>query len=379
MEIIGLIAEYNPFHNGHYYQIKKIKEKYNDSIIILIMSGNFTERGDTSIINKWDKTEIALSHQIDLVIELPFYFACNSSNTFAKGSIALLNELKASKLIFGSEKNDINYLQEILKVEKKEEFQHEIKRLLDLGNSYPKSYDLSLHKWNLNIHEPNDLLGLSYLRELEKTNSQIIPETIQRTNHYHDTTIKEISSASAIRKALQENRDISKSIPKETQKYLHQHLHFLEEYFPLLKYKIISEPTLKEYYGVEEGLESRIKSAIFKSTNLEQLIGNIKTKRYTYNRIKRTLVYILCNIKKEDVKNKDLQYIRILGFNEKGKKYLNKIKKNLTIPLITSYTNDKHNYLKLDTKVTNIYYSIRNEQEKITLMNQEQKQHPIMK
>ena len=216
------------------------------------------------------------------------------------------------------------------------------------------------------------------LREIKNTKSKIIPETIQRTNSYHDLTIKSISSASAIRNAIKNNQRVENTIPEETKKYLNQPLYYLDDYFPLLKYKIISESNLKEFLGIEEGLEARIKEAITKSTNLEELIQNIKTKRYTYNRIKRTLVYILCNIKKEDIKTTKPEYIRILGFNQKGQQYLNKIKKELTLPLITSYTNDKQNLLNIETQTNNIYYSIRNEKDKRQLMEQEIKQTPII-
>ena len=378
MEIIGIIAEYNPFHNGHDYHLKEIKKKHPNSLLILVMSGNFTQRGDTSIINKWDKTKIALAHNIDLVIELPFYFACNSADLFAKGSIAILNELKATHLIFGSESNNINELQNIIEIETKKEFKEKLKEELNKGNSYPKAYDNALQTYNLHIKEPNDLLGLSYLREIKNTNSAIIPETIKRTNSYHDQQITKISSASAIRNAIKNKQTVNEAIPEETKKYLNQPLYYLDNYFPLLKYKIISEKTLKSFLGIEEGLESRIKQSIIKSTNLEELIENIKTKRYTYNRIKRTLVYILCNIKKEDIKTNNLKYIRILGFNPKGQQYLHQIKKDINLPIITTYKNDKNNLLNIDTKTTHIYYSIQNEKDKRQLMEQEIKQTPII-
>lgn len=350
MKSIGIICEYNPFHNGHVYHIKKIKEMFPEYIIILVMSGNFTQRGDVSLINKWDKCEIALNY-IDLVVELPFVFATQSADIFAKGAIQTLNALNVEKIVFGSESNNINELLEVANIQRKKEFNLIFKKHLKEGNNYPTAlskatYDLSGYK----INSPNDLLGISYIKEIRKTS--ITPITIKRTNDFHDKTLCKISSATALREALKDKKNIKKYLPKETQKYM-KNLKFNEDFFHLLKYKIISTD-ISKYLDVDEGIENRIYEVISEVNSLDELIYRIKNKRFTYSKIKRMLVHILCGFTKEEAKkHKNIKYIRVLGFNEKGKKYLKEIKKN-NIPIITTYKSDLE-MLQIENRVSLIY------------------------
>ena len=189
--VIGIIVEYNPFHNGHIYHINKIKEKYPDSIIIAVMSGNVTERGDISIIDKWDKTKIALKYGIDLVIELPFKFASQSADLFARGAMEILNEMKVDKIVFGSECNDINKLTEIANIQLSDEYNNLIKDYLDKYN-YPTALSLALKKLaNTDIKSPNDILGMCYIKEIIKNNYNIQVESIKRTNDYNSKELNE--------------------------------------------------------------------------------------------------------------------------------------------------------------------------------------------
>ena len=166
MQTIGIIAEYNPFHNGHLYHIKKIKEKYQDSTIILVMTGNYTERGDVAIIDKWKRTEIALKYGIDLVIELPYPFATQSADYFSYGGISLLEKLKVDRVIFGSESDNIEDLQIIAKTQlNNEEFDKLVKIYSKMGKNYPTAisqaiYDLTEKK----VETPNDLLGVRKIK-----------------------------------------------------------------------------------------------------------------------------------------------------------------------------------------------------------------------
>ena len=363
MESIGLIAEYNPFHNGHLYQLKKIREKYKDATIILILSGNFTERGDVSIIDKFKKTKIALLSGIDLVIELPFPFATESADYFSYGAITLLEQLHVDKLIFGSESNDLETLNLIATTElNNEDFDKLVKIYSKMGESYPKSVALAIKDLtNKEITTPNDLLGLSYLKTILKYHYKIIPETIKRTNNYHDLDINNhIASGTAIRNALKKNKSIEDLVPPTTLKYLND-LHFIDDYFPILKYKIVTEKDLTIYNTVDEGIDKLLKKEILNATSYDDFITRIKSKRYTYNKLTRMLLNILTNFTKERKKQfKDITYIRILGFNEPGKKYLNSIKKDLTIPIISKISRNKDPMLEYELETTKIYNILNN-------------------
>ena len=218
--IIGIICEYNPFTYGHLYHLNKIKELYPDSTIILVMSGNITQRGDLSILDKWDKTDISLYYGIDLVIELPFIYACNSSDIFTKGSIKILNELKVNKIIFGSELNDINILKKLANVQFNNNYNNLVKEYLNKGLNYPTSCGKALYDiTGININKPNDILGLCYIKEILINNYNIEPISIKRTNDYHSLNLdNEITSATSIRNALKKNEDISKYVPSITLK-----------------------------------------------------------------------------------------------------------------------------------------------------------------
>ena len=221
MEVIGIIAEYNPFHLGHLYHIKKIKEMYKDSLIICVMSSSFCERGEVSVLNKWDKTSICLNNGIDIVIELPFVFSSQSADIFAKGAMAILNKLKVSKIVFGSETNDIDLLYNIANLQvNNNEFDFLVKKYLDDGNNYPTSLSLALKHFNIRkIDTPNDLLGISYIKEIIKNNYDIEPISIKRTNDYHGKDINSnILSASLIRKLIKENKDIKEDKSNEETK-----------------------------------------------------------------------------------------------------------------------------------------------------------------
>lgn len=379
MNIIGIIAEYNPFHLGHLYHINKIKEIYPESIIIAIISTNFTQRGDISIINKWNKTKICLDNNIDLVIELPTLYATQSSDIFAYGALRILNEFKIDTLVFGTESNNI----ELLKTNAYTQLNNDtynllVKKYLDNGINYPTAMNRALKDiTNIEINTPNDLLGLSYIKEIVKNNYNINPVSIKRTNNYHanlDNINNNIISANLIRKLHQNNKDISKYIPPNVETYLYKNISINNAY-SLLKYKIITnKDNLDKYLTVDEGIENRIIKYINKSNSWDELVMNIKTKRYTYNKINRMLLHILLDIKKED-NNKDI-YLRVLGFNNNGRKYLNSIKKELNYPLYINYKDNISNIYDIEFKSTYIYSLITNDN---TLIEQEYKNKPIIK
>lgn len=352
MDVIGVICEYNPFHNGHVIHIKRIKELYPDSIIIACVSSCFTERGEISVLNKWDKTKIALENKIDLVVELPFVYATQSADKFAYAGLKILNNLGINKLVFGSESNDVEKLKEISAVQiKNSSFDEEVKKQIEKGNNYPTSLSLALKKLGYKkIDTPNDLLGISYIKEIIKNNYDIEPITIKRTNNYHGNNKGTILSGSEIREKIKNDMSISNYINYD-EKIIYKNT----DYFSLLKYRIVSNnKQLNTICTVDEGIEGRIFKNINSSNSLDELINKTKSKRYTYNKINRMLIHILTNLTKEEA-SYDIDYIRVLGFNEKGRRYLNKIKKDVKMPIITKYKDSSSKLLEIEKRAANIY------------------------
>lgn len=376
MKVIGVIAEYNPFHNGHLYQINKIKKMYPDSIIIGVVSSCFTQRGEISILNKWKKTKIALDNGVDLVIELPFVYATQSSDIFAKGAIDILNKLKIDTLVFGTESDNIEKLSEVANIQiNNKNYDNLVKKYLNIGLNYPTALNKALEDLsNYKVDTPNDLLALSYIKEIKKNNYNIEVINIKRTTSYHGKEIKNnITSASNIRKLYLEDQDISSLIPYNKDILYKINM---EKYYNYLKYKIlIEESNLNKYQTVDEGIENRILKEIKKSNNYEELINNVKTKRYTYNKISRMLLHILTNFTKEEASNISINYIRLLGFNLKGKEYLNKIKKQLDIPIITRYKKEISKVLDIERRITKLYSLVTSTSEE----EKEYKNKPIIK
>ena len=363
---VGVIAEYNPFHNGHLYHLKKVKEMFPNSNLILILIGNFTQRGEASIINKWDKAKIALEYGYDLVVELPFIFATQAASIYAKGSIDILNLLNCNYLVFGSESDDINTLNELATLTyDNKEYEDLVKKYNSLGINYPSACSLALKDISGKlINRPNDVLGLEYIKQIKKTNSKIVPICIKRTNEYHEIKITNtIASASSIRKNLNDKNSIKKVMPESVIKYISDINH--DKYFSLLKYEILSSDNLKEYLGVNEGIENKLKKEIIHSKDLNEFILRVKSKRYSYNNISRMLLHIVCKIKKED-NDLNLKYIRVLGLSDNGKKILKESKKSINMPIITKYKKEYNKLFKNDYKANLIYslitnYDIKNE------------------
>ncbi len=364
MKAIGIIAEYNPFHNGHLYHLNKIKETYKDYKIVLVMNGNFTERGDVSIIDKWKKTEIAIKAGIDLVVELPFPFSTQSADYFSYGAITLLENLGVEKVVFGSESDNIEDLTLIAKTEiNNPEFDKLVKIYSKFGNNYPTSLSLALQDLTeKKIDTPNDLLGISYIKTILKYNYKIEPITIKRNNNYHNQELNEInSSATAIREALKNKKDVFGYVPDYVLPYL-TNLHFLDDYFDILKYKIITSKNLEIYQTVDTGFDKLLKKNIRNVKTIDELIKSVKSKRYTYNKINRMLIHILCNFTKEKANNfKNISYIRILGFNDNGRLYLNSIKKESPIKIISKITKNMDEMLEYELETTEIYDIPNNE------------------
>lgn len=359
MQIIGLIAEYNPLHNGHLYQINKIKELYPDSLIVLCLGSYFTERGDIGILSKEDKVKISLEYGIDLIVELPTIYTVQSADIFAYQSIKILNFLGIDTLVFGSESNDLSLLKELADKQDNIKYQEKVKEYLDNGCNYPSALAKALE---VNFEfKANDLLGISYLKAINKINKNIKVQTIKRTNDYLDTQSTDIIvSASNIRKRFFNKEDVSKFTPCSQVLVKADY----DLYFKMLKLKIMTSNDLDSYLDVNEGIDNLLKKVIMNCNSLEELILKIKTKRYTYNRLNRMFLHIILGIKKD---YQDENYLRILGFTKKGQEYIKD--KNI-----------KENYKKtacysLELKSSCLYDMLTDK----NTYNFEIKNHPIIK
>lgn len=360
MASVGIIAEYNPLHNGHIYQIQEIKKRYPNDTIIIAMSGNFTQRGEPAIINKWSRAQLAIEAGADLVVEIPYHFATQSADYFSYAGITLLEQLKVEKLIFGSESNNLDSITEIAKAELKDDnFDKLVKIYSKFGYNYPTALSLALKDLTGKIIDtPNDILGITYIKTILKYKYKIKPESIKRINNYNNKELTgKLSSATAIRENIDNLDKIKETVPDATLKQLTKEtLHKKEDYFKFLKYKIITEQHLEQYHLVEKDLAVKLKKEILCVSSYEQLIQKVKSKHQTYSKISRALLQILCNYKKEDAqKNQQLAYIRLLAFNTKGKEYLNRYKKEITLPIISKISKNKNKMLELELNTTKIY------------------------
>lgn len=354
VEKVGIIAEYNPFHNGHLYHLNKVKNMFPNSYLILVLIGNFTQRADISIINKWDKTKIALEYGFDLVVELPYNIATSSASIYALGAIKILNELNCDYLVFGSETNDIEKFKEIaIKTNKNKSYQDKIKYFLDKGFNYPKSCSLALeHLFKDKIDKPNDVLALEYVRSIINLKSKIKPISIKRTNNYNDTNINDkITSASSIRKNISNKELIINTLPKKSYDLINN-INY-DDFFKYLKYEILTNDNLNDILDVDEGIENKLKKEIISVDKLEDLILKVKSKRYSYNRIKRMLLHILTKTKKDY--DKDVKYIRVLGMNLNGMKILKEAKKNSNLQIVTKFKKEYYKLFEDDIKASKLY------------------------
>jgi len=324
MDAVGIICEYNPLHKGHIYHIEETKKLFPNSTLILVLNGYFLERGEISILSKENKTKLALLYGVDLVVELPFIFGSQSADIFADASIKILKYLNVKYLVFGSESNNVELLKNIADTQETKEYNDKVKKYLDEGINYPTALAKALNIKE-DIFKPNDLLGISYIKAIKNNNDDIKPITIKRTSDYHDNTSNnKIISASNIRNKLKSNEDITSFIPKKVNNLIENLT--LNDLFPFIKYKILTDYDLSRYLTVDEGIENRLKEKILEANNIEDFIKLVKTKRYTYNKITRMLIHILVGVPKEINKLANIDYIKILGFNKKGRNYLHNLK-----------------------------------------------------
>lgn len=378
LKATGVVVEYNPFHNGHYYHLQETKNVSGADCVIAVMSGNFLQRGEPALLSKWKRTKMALLGGADLVIELPYSFATSHAPRFAYGSIFLLQSLGAESFCFGSESGDGALFNEThdLVNSQNDTYQAKLREFIDTGLSYPsaaaRAYEALETPLALDLSKPNNILGFEYVRASRELGSRIKPLTIKRKNaDYHDVLLGkgDIASATAIREAVFSS-DIRKAkhyMPSFTFDLMAEEqsekgtLMNWERLYPLLRYQLLSSSPseINTFYEVEEGLEYRMIDAMRSCDSFEFFMKQLKTKRYTWTRLQRTCLHVLNKIRKEDMLallDAPPAYIRVLGMTGKGREYLRSVKKSIDIPLVTTVS--KHDFAGLDMEAkTSLVYA----------------------
>lgn len=330
MKIVGIVTEYNPLHNGHLYHLQKAKE--NADVLIVVMGGNYSMRGGVAPMDKFIKTSFALKYGADLVVELPTVYAVQSADIFASAAISILNDMHVTDIYFGSESDDLSYLEKVVELTEKKSYSELLHEFMNQGFSYPKSSGLALESLGIPMLESCDRMNVSYLKALRDLKSLIVPHTVKRETKY--------ASATSIR-MFGPTIDM---VPEEILEYYRNYgFNHMNNYYDLLKYKITLNTPI-----IDEGLENALDPS---QPTYQDLVRSLISKRYTESRISRYLVKTLLDLKIDFPKYPP--YIRILGMNDTGREYLNKIKKDTNI--ISKVKEGINEILDFELKASQIY------------------------
>lgn len=423
MKIVGLITEYNPFHNGHLYHIEKAKEITGADSVIVVMSGDYVQRGAPAIMPKHLRSEIALEAGVDILIELPVCYATGSAEYFAAGAIDLLERLGCvDSICFGSECGDYGLLARIAHIlaDEPEGYRHSLREAIKSGMSFPLARQTALTEYlqdnslNAVLEQPNNILGIEYIKALYERQSPIKCYTVKRmVSGYHDMELAgSYSSASAIRRLLSYTGQsvllekdgmfdepsmsevlcrLEGQVPPSCIRMLEETHHsrypvYTNDFSLLLKYRLLTETkeTLTEYLDISEDLANRILNNANDFISFEQFSDQLKTREMTYSRICRCLFHILLNIRKEDLLSYKVhgycQYARILGFRKDARRLLSLLKSSSQVPLVTKLTQTEKlsptavSMLKTDVFASNLYESIITNKYKMPFINEYQHQ-----
>ncbi|HCX64998.1 MAG TPA: nucleotidyltransferase [Eubacteriaceae bacterium] len=362
MRILGIIAEYNPFHNGHLFHLKKSLQKSKATHTVAIMSGHFLQRGEPALTDKWSRAKAAVDNGVDLVIELPFAYACQSAEIFAYGAVSILNQMNiVDVLSFGSEEEDLTQLLNIsgILAQESPDFKIQLKKGLQDGLSFPKARQQAIEQITGAscplIQKSNAILGIEYLKWLNRLHSTIEPMIIKRhkTEYHSDKAVEGFAGATYIRNLLLSKkaslREIQPLVPKETYQMLLAYrdkapFNQLENYFALIKRELLvtTPDEFSDYQEIREGLENRFYKATTEAKTVKDIIENTVAKRYPATRIKRTLIHMLHRYKRDQHQlffnhSSFHPYLRILAFNEKGREIIQELKrKEVPLPVINN-------------------------------------------
>lgn len=392
MKVVGLVTEYNPFHKGHLYHIEKSKQITGADYCICVMSGNFVQRGNPAIIDKWNRTKSALLSGMDMVIELPIHYSVSSAEYFASAAVSLLNDTGVvDSICFGSELGTLEPLDNLAEifVTEPRDYKKLLQTHLKSGHNFPSARSLALNdlegsSYSDIINNPNNILGIEYLKALKRLKSNIKAYTIQRIGAgYHDSSSESnIASATAIRNQILKapspsKADISNMLPPESYLVLKEAIAknqapiFPSDIFSLLRYKLITTPEkqLANILDISEGLENRIIASIKSAQSYDELIEMLMTRRYPKTKLHRALIHILLDIDKKSFEifsnNGYSQYIRVLGFRKDAQPLMRKMKYNSSLPVLgkikgseKALTSLQQKMLSDEIRATEIYNTI---------------------
>ena len=366
MKVLGLVLELNPPHHGHKYFIDKAKEKVKPDLTIAVISTNFTMRGDLSVINKFDKTRVCLDLGIDIVLELPYVACVASADYFCKNAISMLAAFGVTDIAFGAELDSLEELRKLKDYYNSPIYNEALASALDSGLSYSSACNKALLSMTKdlklieNFSMPNNTLAIQYINELdrlsEEENKKINITIIKRIeNNYFDKEAKsEIASATAIRELLKDNRDVSSYVLDSGYPFIDLRESY-NRLFTIIKSTFIlknNNYAIHSFLGVKEGIENRIDNLCDISTNYDELVENVCTKRYTANYIRRLLLHIVLQV--PDMEQKVENY-RVLGFNKDGEEYIRELDKTIKVKIITSFKTIISSESFYELKATKLY------------------------
>jgi predicted nucleotidyltransferase len=376
MKILGIVAEYNPFHNGHKYHIEKAKELTGADYTVVVMSGNFMQRGEAAIMDKWQRSRLAVENGADLVIELPFIFACNKAQTFASGAVDILAALGVTHIAFGSESGEIDKLKNLVELldDRNDEIANETAIAMETGCSYAKGTEIAVSKvlgdeYVSLMLDPNNILAVEYLKRIHEKKYDIEAVTVKRhgSGYYDSNKSAGMAGATVIREKVLCGQEVSPYVPENTLSSLlsdkiNEKIQ-KENAFMLIKNDIVrsSADELSKVYHVGEGLENKLKKEIIAARNYDDFVGRIVSKRYTQAAIKRMLAYVMMNLKETEPQR--LLYARVLAAGMEGRKLIKLLKKDeiSQIPLITNINKEEDicekvwGTLKYDILASDVY------------------------
>ncbi len=335
MKILGIAAEYNPFHEGHRYHLERSMEITGTDVSAAVMSGNFTQRGEPAVFDKWSRAETAVRNGVDLVLELPFIYACNSAEFFAEGAVRILDGIGASFMSFGSESGDIEKLTAVAGffAEETDEYRQQLKKGLQDGLSFAKARSTAaesiMGEGASDVFTgSNNILAVEYLKQIKLRESGITPVTVRREGAGHTDTLEDtpMPSALAIREEMERKGEKGAVFPKDI--------------YPMIMQALMTGTAeeLGEILAVSEGLENKMKSRFRYARDFKSLVGELASKRYAYSRIRRMLIHTLMGLTKEKFSRaRNHPYARVLAFSGRGAEALRQIKdREPDVPVITN-------------------------------------------
>lgn len=345
MSVIGIVCEFNPFHNGHKHLIDSVK--VDGDIVVCVMSGNFVQRGEPAIFPKEVRVKSALMNGADIVLELPFVYATASAEIFASSAVKILDSFGCDKIVFGTENTTLSQLENTVKILLSDNFDEKIKKHLEYGISYPKARQMAYEEYgcNCDISLPNNILAIEYISAIKKNNFSLTPITVNRmgAGYNDDFAVENFASATHIRNLINENKDFEKYVPDNVYEI---YINALEkgEYLNTEKFNISALSILRSIDAINpkianmaEGLENRIASAIKISSDINEIYDKVKTKRFTHSRIRRAVLSTIMSVTNDDLQI-PVPYCRLLGFNTKIANNLGDLAKKCSLPFVVNYS-----------------------------------------